>query len=142
MVDSFSIVGSRNNVANLDRAQSSSVIRDLRDAGDIDGKASNNKDRQKIEKSARAFESMLVAQWLEQAEKSFATVPGEDPDKKNQDVGQDQFRSIAFHSLADGLTNGRGFGIASMIIGHLEAAADHQDVERSLGSSAKPKNLR
>ena len=29
----------------------------------------------KIEKAARDFESILVDQWLEQAEKSFATVP-------------------------------------------------------------------
>ena len=111
------IGAARVTIQDLNQANSSVAVRNLRtDAHN------NNKDASKIEKSARDFESILVGQWLEQAEKSFATVPGDDPDKKNQDAGQDQFRSIAFHSLAEGLTKAGGFGIASMITRHLEAA--------------------
>ena len=109
------INGSKPPAQDFDRAMSTLAVRNLR--GDA-----NNKEKAKIEKSARDFESILIGQWLEQAEKSFATVPGEDPDKKDQDVGQDQMRSIAFHSLAEGLTKSGGLGIAKMITKYLEAA--------------------
>ena len=33
----------------------------------------------KIDKAARDFESILISQWLDKAEKSFATVPGTNP---------------------------------------------------------------
>ena len=135
-MDSSSLLGPRNTIDHIDRLQSASTIRDLRA---LHQNSDASEEKQKIEKSAREFESILVAQWLEAAEKSFATVPGEDPDKKNQDVGQDQFRSIAFHSLADGLTKGRGFGIASMIARHLEAVeTSHPGSDTQVHDSAKP----
>src|SRR5580693_10243560 len=56
----------------------------------------------RIDKAAHDFESILVGQWLEKAEKSFATVPGTDPDQ-DRDAGHDQFQSIACESLAKGL---------------------------------------
>jgi len=34
----------------------------------------------KIQKSAREFEAVLLSHWLEQAEQSFASVPGSDQD--------------------------------------------------------------
>jgi len=114
-VSDLPINGSKPPAQDFDRAMSTLAVRNLR--GDA-----NNKEKAKIEKSARDFESILIGQWLEQAEKSFATVPGEDPDKKDQDVGQDQMRSIAFHSLAEGLTKSGGLGIAKMITKYLEAA--------------------
>src|SRR5580692_7526405 len=76
----------------------------------------------KIDKASHDFESILVGQWLEKAEKSFATVPGEDPDQ-TQDSGHDQFQSIACQYLAQGLTKNGGFGIAAMISKHLTAVA-------------------
>ena len=107
----------------LDQATSAASIRNLRaDA--------SNKEKTKIEKAGRDFESILIGQWLEQAEKSFATVPGEDPDKKDQDAGQDQMRSIAFHALADGLARSGGFGIAAMISRHLEAAQGQPELAK------------
>jgi Rod binding domain-containing protein len=75
-------------------------------------------DRAKIEKAARDFESILVGKWLEDAEKSFATVPGDDPDEK-QDSGHDQYQSLAIQSLASGLTKSGGLGIAAMIVKRL-----------------------
>lgn len=113
------IQGSKTAVQDLDRATSTLAVRNLQaDA--------QSKEKAKIEKSARDFESILIGQWLEQAEKSFATVPGEDPNKKDQDVGQDQMRSIAFHSLAEALTKAGGLGFAKMISKHLEAAEAKQ----------------
>src|SRR5690349_15188914 len=76
-------------------------------------------DKQKIEKSAKEFESILIGQWLEQAEKSFATVPG-DSSKDQTDPGHDQLQGIAMQSLAQNLTKAGGLGIASMIVKGLE----------------------
>lgn len=80
----------------------------------------------KIDKASHDFESILVGQWLEKAEKSFATVPGADPDQ-NQDSGHDQFQSIACQYLAQGLTKNGGFGIAAMISKHLTAVETTQN---------------
>jgi hypothetical protein len=43
-------------------------------------------DSAKIDKGAKEFEAILVGSWLQQAEQSFATVPGADD---GQDVGRD-----------------------------------------------------
>jgi len=83
-------------------------------------------DKAKIEKSARDFESVLIGQWLEQAEKSFATVPGGDPDNQT-DPGHDQFQGIAMQSLAQHLTQAGGLGIAHMISQSLEKTAEKND---------------
>ena len=77
-------------------------------------------DHAKIEKAAREFESILLGEWLEQAEKSFATVPGSDPNN-NEDAGHDQFQSIGCEYLAGALTKAGGIGLAAMITKHLEA---------------------
>lgn len=119
----FSIKSTAIATQNVDEGRVSTAARNLR----IDPQSDQKRNEEKIAKSARDFESILVGQWLEQAEKSFATVPGEDPDKKNQDAGQDQMRSIAFHSLADGLTKAGGLGIAAMIKKHIEAVEARQD---------------
>jgi Rod binding domain-containing protein len=85
----------------------------------------------KIDKAAHDFESILVGQWLQKAEKSFASVPGADPDQ-NQDSGHDQFQSIACQYLAQGLTKNGGFGIATMISKHLN------EVDRSQSAAPTP----
>ena len=72
-----------------------------------------------LEKTAKAFESILLSKWLEQAEQSFATVPGEDPNKENEDPGADQYRSMAMQSLAESITAAGGVGIANMIVRQL-----------------------
>jgi Rod binding domain-containing protein len=83
-------------------------------------------DKAKIEKSAQDFESVLIGQWLEQAEKSFATVPGGDPDNQT-DPGHDQFQGIAMQSLAQHLTKAGGLGIAHMISQSLEKTQEKND---------------
>jgi Rod binding domain-containing protein len=89
------------------------AIQDLRNHAPPDKPA-------KIEKAARDFEAILVGQWLDQAEKSFASVPGTDPDQQS-DSSHDQFQSIACQSLAEGLSKTGGFGIAAMISKQLKA---------------------
>ena len=80
----------------------------------------------KIQKSAREFEAVLLSHWLEQAEQSFASVPGSDPDP-DSDPGKDQFHAIAMQAVGTALTGGHGgLGIAAMVAKHLEAQATHK----------------
>jgi Rod binding domain-containing protein len=76
-------------------------------------------DQQKIERSAKEFESILLTSWLQSAEKSFGTVPGGDPESENEDPGKGQFQSYAMQAVATALTKAGGIGIASMIVSHL-----------------------
>jgi Rod binding domain-containing protein len=101
---------------NLDSARSSQAVQTLR------GAKAPGTDPAKISKASRNFESLLIGHWLEQAEKSFASVPGTDPNEQS-DSSRDQFMSIACESLAQGLSRGGGFGIAKMIAQKMEAAA-------------------
>jgi Rod binding domain-containing protein len=68
----------------------------------------------KIEKSARDFESILLGNWLQQAEQSFASLPGGDADG-DDDVGKDQYQGMAMQSLGASMTASGGIGIAKMI---------------------------
>jgi Rod binding domain-containing protein len=88
----------------------------------------------KIDKAARDFESILVGQWLEQAEKSFATMPGMDPDEKS-DSAHGHFQSIACQSLAEGLSQRGGFGIAAMISKQLKAVETTSEEAASRGNT-------
>jgi Rod binding domain-containing protein len=107
----FSIASLAASTSNLSQARGDLAIKGLRES-------SNKENPAKIDKAARDFESLLVGQWLEKAEKSFATVPGSDPDQ-DKDAGHDQFQSIACEYLARGLSQSGGFGIAKMISKHL-----------------------
>jgi Rod binding domain-containing protein len=95
-------------------------------------------DSKKIDKSAHDFESILVGQWLEKAEKSFATVPGVDPNAQS-DPGHDQLQSIAMQALSQNLTKSGGFGIAAMLIKQLQARATHagDDHNKDDGTTTK-----
>lgn len=98
-----------------------------------DARSENSK---KINKAAHDFESILIGQWLEGAQKSFATVPGGDPDAQ-ADSGHDQFQSIAVQSLAQHLTKAGGFGIATMLIKQLQTTqpdgVDHSNKDSGAG---------
>jgi Rod binding domain-containing protein len=100
----------------LSQASSDEAIQNLRNRSAKDDPA-------RIDKAARDFESVLVGQWLEQAEKSFAAVPGNDPDQQS-DSAHDQFQSIACQALAQGLSRTGGFGIAEMVRKQLAATVD------------------
>ena len=80
----------------------------------------------KLENAARQFESILIAKWLEEAEDSFAKLPGEENDP-DADPGQDQFRSMAQQFLSESISAAGGLGIADMIVRHLEQSAQPAD---------------
>jgi Rod binding domain-containing protein len=77
----------------------------------------------KIEKSAKDFESILLGNWLQQAEQSFAKLPGGDDDE-DADAGKDQFQGIAMQSLGTSMTAAGGIGIARIISRQLHKAED------------------
>lgn len=92
----------------------------------------------KIQKSAREFEAVLLSHWLEQAEQSFASVPGADQDP-DSDPGKDQFHAIAMQAVGSALTGGHGgLGIAAMVAKHLEARAAHKE---AIGNQSVIKDL-
>lgn len=82
----------------------------------------------KIEKAGKDFESILIGSWLQQAEQSFAKVPGGDG-TDDDDSSKDQFQGIAMQALAGSLTASGGIGIAKMITKSL-----HSEAERSHGT--------
>lgn len=98
---------------NLGLARSEQAMRMLQEQA-------KNADTQKIEKTAREFEGILLGEWLQQAEKSFASVPGGDPGQ-DADPGHDQLQSIGCEFLGGALSKAGGIGIASMISKHLKA---------------------
>jgi Rod binding domain-containing protein len=85
-------------------------------------------DDAKIEKGSKEFEAILVGSWLQQAEQSFATVPGADDD---QDPGGEQMMSLGVQQLATAMAANGGLGIGKMI-----AKAMHHNAERANASGA------
>ncbi|HEY0794404.1 MAG TPA: hypothetical protein VGD64_01360 [Acidisarcina sp.] len=83
-----------------------------------DGKVSE--ENRKIEKSSRDFESILLGTWLQQAEQSFAQVPGGDGEDEDADPGKGQLQEMSVQSLAGALTASGGIGLAKMIAAQLE----------------------
>ena len=80
----------------------------------------------KIEKSATEFESMLLTDWLQQAEQSMATVPGAEDDDGDSSGGQDTMTSLGVQSLAGSLAASGGIGIGAMIAKAMLAMAQKQ----------------
>jgi Rod binding domain-containing protein len=110
---------------NLTQAKSSQAINALQSQ-------SKDGDSKKIDKAAKDFESILLGEWLQKAEQSFATVPGTDPDQQN-DSAYDQFQSISCQFLGEALSKGGGIGIASMISKNLKA----MEATRNAAETAK-----
>jgi Rod binding domain-containing protein len=82
-------------------------------------------EQNKIKKSAKDFESILLGSWLQQAEQSFGSLPG-GGDDEDEDAGKDQLQGIAMQSLGSSMTAAGGIGIAKMISQQLHKAADAQ----------------
>jgi Rod binding domain-containing protein len=103
------------------------------------GKSDTKLSDTKIEKSAKEFESMLLSNWLQQAEQSMASVPGSDDD---EDAGaRNQMMSLGVQSLATAMTNSGGIGIAAMISKALHSAADSQKPGAAQAGGAELKKL-
>jgi Rod binding domain-containing protein len=82
-------------------------------------RAHGTQDKSNVESAAKQFESILLQKWLEDAEHSFAKVPGDDSDDGTKDPGADQFKSLAMQQLAEKMTASGGVGIAKMIVRQL-----------------------
>lgn len=95
-------------------------------------RAARSKERSQIEKSATDFESILLGQLLEGAHRTFATVPGSDPNK-DSDPGADNFRSIGLQTLATSIAQSGGIGIGAMLVKYLSRTASPTSSE---GNSA------
>ena len=76
----------------------------------------------KIEKGSKDFEAMLLGTWLQQAERSFATVPGAEDDEDA--AGRDQMMSLGVQNLATSLVASGGIGIAKMVAKAMHTQAD------------------
>ena len=68
---------------------------------------SSSGENAKIEKSAKDFESILLSNWLQQAEQSFGSLPGAE-EEEDGDSGKEQFQGIAMQSLGASLTASGG----------------------------------
>ncbi len=90
-------------------------------------------DDAKIDKGAQQFEAILVGTWLNEAQQSFASVPGGDTDR---DAGGDQMMSLGVQSLSTALAASGGIGIGKMIAKAMHAAADRE--KAGIAASAKP----
>src|ERR1700679_1522617 len=88
------------------------------------------RDDAKIEKGAKEFEAILVGSWLQQAEQSFATVPGADDD---QDPGGQQMMRHGLQQLASSAAASGGLGIGKMI-----AKAMHANAEKAHATDVSP----
>ncbi|HZQ95172.1 MAG TPA: hypothetical protein VFA67_09195 [Candidatus Sulfotelmatobacter sp.] len=66
--------------------------------------------------AARDFEASLIGNLLESLEKTFASVPGQEPSP-----GSDEYNYIATRALAEVIASHGGFGIAALIGRHLPA---------------------
>ena len=89
----------------------------------------------KIEKSSKDFESILLGSWLQQAEQSFASLPGGD-DEADADAGKELFDGLAMQSLGSSMTAAGGIGIAKMIAQRLHKASDAQAAAAAGGPPA------
>ena len=97
-----------------------------------------SKDAAKIEKGAKDFEAMLLTTWMQQAEKSLATVPGAEGDEDA--AGREQMMSLGVQSVAQSLAAHGGIGISRMIAKAMHSAADKADAQAS-NPAANPENM-
>jgi Rod binding domain-containing protein len=95
----------------------------LLQTGNTLANASSNVAR--LSSAAKEFESVLLGQWLKDAESSFGSVPGSEED----DAGGEQMKDFAMQHVATEITNRGGIGIAPM-------------VERALAKQESPNGLK
>jgi len=65
----------------------------------------------RISSAAKEFESVLLGQWLKDAESTFGSVPGSEED----DAGGEQMKDFAMQHVATEITDRGGIGIAPMV---------------------------
>lgn len=82
----------------------------LTDAGSLVTDARGNAKR--LSSAAKEFESMLLGQWLKDAEGTFGSVPGSEED---EDQGGEQMKEFTMQHVASEITNRGGIGIAPIV---------------------------
>jgi Rod binding domain-containing protein len=107
-------MGSLSSQASLQQVREDQMLQQMK------GQNGANDDA-KIEKGSKQFEAMLLGTWLQQAEQSFATIPGAEDD--DDAAGRDQMMSLGVQSLAESMAASGGIGIAKMIAKAMEATA-------------------
>jgi Rod binding domain-containing protein len=65
----------------------------------------------RLTSAAKEFESVLLGQWLKDAESTFGSVPGSEED----DAEGEQMKEFAMQHVATDITNRGGIGIAPMV---------------------------
>ena len=78
----------------------------------------------KIDKASADFEAILVGNWLQQAEQSFATLPGTDGDDADKDVASGNIMSFGVEALSKSLAASGGIGIGKLIAKAMHAAEE------------------
>jgi Rod binding domain-containing protein len=81
----------------------------------------------KGEKAAREFEAQLIGTVLQSMEKTFASVPGQEPM-----AGEDNYNYMGTQALASAIVAGGGFGIARLIAHYFEGT------KGATGNQSKP----
>lgn len=72
---------------------------------------------EKVHQASQDFESVLLGQWLQEAEDSFGSVPGSDGDADTS-----QMKNFAMQHLAREITKSGGIGISKIVEGALTRA--------------------
>lgn len=80
----------------------------------------------RLSSAAKEFESVLLGQWLKDAESSFGSVPG----SEEEDAGGEQMKDFAMQHVATEITDRGGIGIAPMV----ERALAKQELPNGLKS--------
>ncbi|HEY4011125.1 MAG TPA: hypothetical protein VGM11_13310 [Acidobacteriaceae bacterium] len=83
--------------------------------------------------AAQQFESVLLGQWLRDAESSFGSAPGGDDDA--EDSCGDQMKDVGVRQLATQLSADGGIGIGRMVKEAL-VKTNGTDVSRDAGEAA------
>jgi len=86
-----------------------STLGNLPDAGSLVTDVRGNAGR--LASAAKEFESLLLGQWLKDAESTFGSVPG----GEEEDQGGEQMKEFAMQHMATEITNHGGIGIAPII---------------------------
>jgi Rod binding domain-containing protein len=81
----------------------------LPDAGNFATDVRGNAGR--LTSAAKEFESILLGQWLKDAESTFGSVPG----SEEEDQGADQMKEFAMQHVATEITDRGGIGIAPIV---------------------------
>jgi Rod binding domain-containing protein len=76
----------------------------------------------RLSSAAKEFESVLLGQWLKDAESTFGSVPGSEA----EDAGGEQMKEFATQYVATEITNRGGIGIAPMV----ERALAKQEISK------------